>query len=93
MKDIQRKLSREITYDAYGPLGPLNINYSKDNNPNYLFFPIEISNDTLGKPLISLKGKTKSVIQRKLKLKSYKIFLSLSDDKPWAIAFVIITVN
>ena len=57
------------------------------------FNEIEISNDTLGKPLISLKGKTKSVIQKKLKLKSYKIFLSLSDDKPWAIAFVIITFN
>jgi len=57
------------------------------------FNEIEISNDSLGKPLISIKGKTKNIIQNKLKLKRYKIFLSLSDDKPWAIAFVIITFN
>ena len=55
------------------------------------FKDIEILNDSLGKPKINLKGSTASFLKRKIKKKKYFIYLSLSDDKPWAQATVLIT--
>ena len=55
------------------------------------FKNIEIFNDKLGKPSIKLKGKTESFLKKKIKFKNYVIYLSLSDDLPWAQATVIIS--
>ena len=55
------------------------------------FRNIEISNDVLGKPSINLKGSTASFLKKKIKNKKYFIYLSLSDDNPWAQATVIIS--
>jgi len=57
------------------------------------FKNIEIFNDHLGKPSIFLKGTTASFLKKKIKRKRYSIHLSLSDDKPWAQATVIISHN
>ena len=54
---------------------------------------IEISNNVQGKPFISLKGNLDSYLKKKIKGKKYDIHLSLSDDKPWAQATVIISYN
>ena len=54
---------------------------------------IEISNNVYGKPSILLKGTLASYLKKKLKSKKYDIHLSLSDDKPWAQATVIISYN
>jgi len=54
---------------------------------------IEISNDINGKPNITLKGYVNIFLKKKIKRKKYKIYLSLSDDKPWAQATVIISYN
>ena len=54
---------------------------------------IEISNDINGKPNITLKGNVNAFLKKKIKRKKYKIYLSLSDDKPWAQATVIISHN
>jgi len=54
---------------------------------------IEISNNIYGKPSILLKGTLASYLKKKLKSKKYDIHLSLSDDKPWAQATVIISYN
>ena len=54
---------------------------------------IEISNNIHGKPYILLKGKVANYLKKKVKSKKYDIFLSLSDDKPWAQATVIISYN
>jgi len=54
---------------------------------------IEIYNDNLGKPSIKLKGTTANYLRKKIKTAKYKIHLSLSDDKPWAQATVIISYN
>ena len=54
---------------------------------------IEISNNARGKPFILLKGKLANYLKRKVKNKKYNIYLSLSDDKPWAQATVIISYN
>ena len=54
---------------------------------------IEISNDIYGKPFIKLKGTTYKYLKKKIKNNKYNIHLSLSDDKPWAQATVIISYN
>ena len=54
---------------------------------------IEISNDARGKPSIVLKGSTYNYLRKRIKNKKYNIYLSLSDDKPWAQATVIISYN
>ena len=52
---------------------------------------IEISNNIHGKPFILLKGSLANYFKKKIKSKKYDIHLSLSDDKPWAQATVIIS--
>ena len=52
---------------------------------------IIIFNDVYGKPNIKLKGSTYNYLKKKIKSKKYNIHLSLTDDKPWAQATVIIS--
>ena len=54
---------------------------------------IEIFNDVLGKPKIKLSGRVDNFLKKKIKKKRYNIYLSLSDDAPWAQATVIISYN
>ena len=54
---------------------------------------IEVTNDALGKPSINLKGNVADLLRKKIKTKKYSIYLSLSDDEPWAQATVIISYN
>ena len=58
------------------------------NNIN--FNDINIDNDKKGKPLIKISNNINKIIKKKFKLKKYKIFLSLSDEKKHSIAYVII---
>jgi len=55
------------------------------------FKDMEILNDNLGKPYIKLKGSTEIFLKKKVKKNKYYIYLSLSDDNPWAQATVIIS--
>ena len=57
------------------------------------FRNIEVSNNSQGKPSILLKGNVSNFLKKKVKNKKYYIYLSLSDDKPWAQATVIISYN
>ena len=54
------------------------------------FNEISIKNNSKGKPYIELLGKTKLIVDRILK-KKYKIFLSISDEKKYAVATVVIS--
>jgi len=54
------------------------------------FKEISINNNDKGKPYIELLGKTKFIVTRVLK-KKYKIFLSISDEKKYALAMVVIS--
>ena len=54
------------------------------------FKDIEILNDNLGKPYFKLNNRTKKIILKKLKVKNFDIFLSISDEKEYSIAFTII---
>jgi holo-[acyl-carrier protein] synthase len=52
---------------------------------------IEVLNDREGKPSILLAKKLDKILKGKIQNNKYYIYLSLSDDKPWAQATVIIT--
>ena len=55
------------------------------------FNEIIVMNNKNGKPFIKLKGKTSKIVKKKLKKKA-NIFLSLSDEEKYAIAFVTISL-
>ena len=52
------------------------------------FKEISVVNNIKGKPTIKLSGKTKNIVLKKIK--KAKVHLSLSDEKKYAIAMVII---
>ena len=54
------------------------------------FKDIEILNNSLGKPYFRLSKKTKNIISKNLKTKSFDLFLSISDEKEYSVAFTII---
>ena len=54
------------------------------------FKDIEILNDKLGKPYYKLSLKIKNLIKKKKKVKNYNLFLSISDEKEYSIAFTLI---
>jgi holo-[acyl-carrier protein] synthase len=53
------------------------------------FKNIEIYNDKNGRPYVNVNGKAKIILNKISK--KHNIFLSLSDDKPWAVATALIT--
>ena len=57
---------------------------------NINFIDIEIKNYKNGKPYILLSKKLRNFLQKKFKIQKYKVFLSLSDEKEYSIAFVVI---
>ena len=57
---------------------------------NINFIDIEIKNHKNGKPYISLSKKLKNFLKKKFKMCQYRVFLSLSDEKDYSIAYVII---
>ena len=54
------------------------------------FNDISIINDKYGKPSIKLNNKLQSIIKKKFKTKKINVYLSISDEKKHAIAFVIL---
>ena len=56
------------------------------------FNEIIVYNIKSGKPSIKLLGNTKNIVNKILNKKKFNIFLSLSDDKPFAVATVVISV-
>ena len=57
---------------------------------NLHFKDIEIKNNKNGKPSINLKKSTSLYLKKRFKVKSFKTNLSLSDEKSYSIAYVII---
>ena len=55
------------------------------------FDEIIVYNIKSGKPGIKLLGNTKKIVKKIINKKRINIFLSLTDDKPFAIATVVIT--
>ena len=51
---------------------------------------IEIINDKLGKPYYLISQKIKKLIKKKKKTMNFQLFLSISDEKDYSVAFTII---
>ena len=58
------------------------------NNLN--FKDIQILNDKIGKPYYQKSKKIDKIINKKFKVKTYNLFLSISDEKDYSIAFTIL---
>jgi holo-[acyl-carrier protein] synthase len=58
------------------------------NNLN--FKDIEIVNDKLGKPFYLINNKIKEIIKKNKKIANFELFLSISDEKDYSVAFTII---
>ena len=58
------------------------------NNLN--FKDIAIANDKLGKPSFIINRKIKKIVKKLFKTSSFNFFLSISDEKKYSIAYVIL---
>ena len=58
------------------------------NNLN--FKDIEILNNKIGKPYYLISKKVNEMIIKKFKVKNFNLFLSISDEKDYSIAFTIV---
>ena len=58
------------------------------NNLN--FKDIEIINDNVGKPYYLRSKKIDQIIKKKFQVKKYDLFLSISDEKDYSVAFTIL---
>ena len=56
---------------------------------NINFIDIEIKNNKKGQPLINLSNNVNLTLKKNFNINKYKIFLSLSDEENYSIAFVI----
>ena len=58
------------------------------NNLN--FKDISIVNDKMGKPTFIISEKIKKIIKKEFKVSSFNFFLSISDEKKYSVAYVIL---
>ena len=61
------------------------------NNLN--FKDISIINDKQGKPSFIISEKIKKIVKKQFKTNSFNFFLSISDEKKYSIAYVILQKN
>ena len=54
------------------------------------FKDISVTKDKLGKPSFLITNKIKNLIKERFKINSFNFFLSISDEKNYSIAFVIL---
>jgi len=57
---------------------------------NLNFKDISIVNNKMGKPSFVISGKIKKIIKKEFKVSSFNFFLSISDEKKYSIAYVIL---
>ena len=57
------------------------------------FKEISVLNISSGKPTINLSGNTKKIVEKILRTKKYKTLISLSDDKSYGLATLLIPLS
>ena len=57
---------------------------------NLNFKDISIVNDKLGKPSFVINEKIKKIVKKQFKTSSFNFFLSISDEKKYSVAYVIL---
>ena len=89
---ISKKLKNKNQYFAkrYAAKEALSKSIGTGFRNNLNFKDIEILNDELGKPYFYKSRKLNNIIHRKFKIKKYNLFLSISDEKDYSVAFTIL---
>ena len=54
------------------------------------FNDISVKKNKLGKPIITYNNKVKKILNKKFKSKKFNVYVSLSDEKYYSIAYVIV---
>ena len=54
------------------------------------FKDIAIVNDNLGRPFFIVTNKIKKIVKKQFKVKTFSFFLSISDEKKYSVAYVIL---
>ena len=57
---------------------------------NLNFKDVSILNDKMGKPVFEINEKIKKIVKKKFKTSSFNFLLSISDEKKYSIAYVIL---
>ena len=60
---------------------------------DFNFNDITIVNNKLGKPFFVINEKIKKIVKKQFKITSFDFFLSISDEKKYSIAYVILQKN
>tara|TARA_Y100000816_G_scaffold289971_1_gene277593 strand:+ start:102 stop:488 length:387 start_codon:yes stop_codon:yes gene_type:complete len=90
--NISKKIKRKINYFAKRFAAKESFVKSLGTGLRYKlnFKDIEILNDNIGKPYFYKSKKIDNIIKRRFKIKNYDLFLSISDEKKYSIAFTIL---
>ena len=89
---LAKKISNKINYFAKrfaakeAFVKSIGIGFRKNLN----FKDIEILNNKIGKPYYFKSKKIDDIVYRLFKIKKYNIFLSISDEKDYSVAFTIL---
>ena len=54
---------------------------------------IEVLNDKMGKPFYFITNKVHKIITKRFKIKKYNLFLSISDESDYSVAFSILQIK
>tara|TARA_E500000178_G_scaffold300666_1_gene309061 strand:- start:198 stop:584 length:387 start_codon:yes stop_codon:yes gene_type:complete len=87
-----KKISKKVNYFAkrFAAKEALAKSLGTGFRNNLSFKDIEVINDKIGKPYYLKTKKISKIINQKFKIKNFELFLSISDEKDYSIAFTII---
>ena len=60
---------------------------------DFNFKDISIINNKLGKPSFIINEKIKKIVKKQFKITSFNFFLSISDEKKYSVAYVILQIK
>jgi len=90
--DFSKKYSNKINYYAkrFAAKEAFAKTLGTGFRNNLNFKDIEILNDKIGKPYFFKSKKINQVIIKRFKIKKFNLFLSISDEKDYSVAFTIL---
>ena len=97
LKEINYCESRSNKFASYSKRFAAKEAFSKSVGSGFRdslnFRDISIINDKFGKPSFVITKKIKDIIKKQFKVSSFNFFLSISDEKKYSIAYVILQKN
>ena len=90
--NLSKKISNKINYFAkrFAAKEAFAKSLGTGFRNNLNFKDIEILNDKIGKPYYSMSKRTNEIINKRFKIKKYDLFLSISDETDYSVAFTIL---